>query len=257
MEAQPQTFASEQEAGAEAVFPYAPEVIWKAISDGGEALHWLAVTGSWPSEPAPGKRYWTRSTGFGYMAFEYVAVDPGKRFEARGLYTGRLFIWEVAPAAGGTRVRAMVQRGPNDTRWDADREHNSDGYAAVLMNLRCHLDGEFDMQRFPYFGVRTEVQTESGHDRHVVIKVFPWAEAAGVQVGDRLIAVNGRPVPKSPFPSSPLFALNQSYQAGEIVTLTLERDGASFEVRFTLPTWQQAAKVLDADLGPPPGFEAR
>lgn len=257
MEFQPQTFASETEAGAEAVFPYAPEVIWKAVSDGGEGLHWLAVTGSWPAEPAPGKRYWTRSTGFGYMAFEYVAVDPGKRFEARGLYTGRRFVWELALAAGGTRLRAVVRRGPNDSRWDADREHNSEGYAAVLTNLRRYLDGEFDMQRFPYFGVRTEVQTESGRDRHQVVKVFPWSKAAGVQVGDRLTAVNGRPVPESPFPSSPLFALNQRHQAGEVVTLTLERAGVKFEVQFTLPTWQQAARILDADLGSPPGFETR
>lgn len=257
MESQPETFASDTEAGAEAVFPHAPEIIWKAITGGDEARHWLAVTGSWPSEPAAGARYWTRSTGFGYMAFEYVAVDPGSRFAARGLSTGRLFTWEVTPAEGGTRLRAMVQRGPNDPRWDADREHNSEGYAAVLSNLRRYLDGRFDMQRFPYFGVRTEVQREGGTDVHVVIKVFPWAEAAGVRVGDRFIAVNGQPVPKSPFPSSPLFALNQTYRAGETVALTVQRAGTRSDIQFTLPSWRQAAALLDADLGPPPVFDAR
>lgn len=257
MESQPQTFASDMEAGAEAVFPYPLAIIWKAISDGDKAIHWLAVTGYWPPEPGPGKRYWTRSTGFGYMAFEYVAVVPGRRFEARGLYTGRLFIWEVVPADEGTRVRAVVQRGPQDDRWDADREHNSIGYAAVLTNLRRYLDGRFDMQRFPYFGVRADAQTEGGDDVYVVTTVFPWAEAAGVQVGDRLVAVNGLAVPKSPFPSSPLFALNQSHQAGERVTLTLERAGGRFEAQFTLPSWQEAAEILDADLGAPPGFDVR
>ena len=62
---EPMHFSSAEESGAEAVLSFPPEVVWKAITDGEDLVHWFAVTGGWPLAPAPGERYWIRSTSLG------------------------------------------------------------------------------------------------------------------------------------------------------------------------------------------------
>ncbi len=55
------------------------------------------------------------------------------------------------------------------------------------------------------------------------------AEEAGLQVGDRIVAVNDEPVN-----AGTLAAVVGSYSAGEIVTLSVERDGDMLEIELTL-----------------------
>lgn len=152
---EPMQFSSSEECGAEAILSFALAVVWKAIADGEALVHWFAVTGGWPPAPQPGARYWIRSTSLGYMAFEYVALDPPRRLVTRGLYTGRAFMWDLTEAREGTRLRITVRRGPDDRKWDADLEDNSAGYAALFVDLQRWLEGRYDAQRFPFFGLRT------------------------------------------------------------------------------------------------------
>src|SRR3989304_8655145 len=89
----------------------------------------------------------TRAARGRLMAFEPVAVAPPRRVVTRGLYTGRIFIWELAAVEGGTRLRITVRRGPDDRKWDADLEDNSAGDAALFVALRPHLEGRYDAPR--------------------------------------------------------------------------------------------------------------
>ena len=67
------------------------------------------------------------------------------------------------------------------------------------------------------------------------------AEAAGLESGDRLVTIAGRPITR---PDSAKLALGPLY-AGDEVALTVERDGARLELRATLaadlPPWRPAA----------------
>ena len=254
---EPMHFASSEECGAEAVLSFAPEVVWPAISDGEALVHWFAVTGGWPPAPQPGARYWIRSTSLGYMAFEYVALDPPRRLVTRGLYTGRVFTWDLTEAREGTRLRITVRRGPDDRKWDADLEDNSAGYAALFVDLQRWLEGRYDAQRFPFFGVRTVPGTAGASNAPVVTHVRPWAEAAGIRVRDQILAVDGEPVPPSPLSFAPLYPLVHRYEAGGRVTLTLKRDEEILSVSLRLLDWREAAAATGADVGPPPGFEQR
>ncbi len=252
---EPVHFASAEESGAEAVLSFAPEVVWKAITAGEELVHWFAVAGGWPPAPEPSGRYWIRSTSLGYMAFTYVAVDPPRRLVTRGLYTGRLFFWDLTEAGGATRLRITVQRGPDDRKWDADLEDNSAGYAALFDDLQHWLEGRYDAQRFPFFGVRTAPGTAGASNAPVVTHVRPWAEAAGIRVGDQILAVDGEPVPHSPLSFAPLYPLVRRYRAGDRVMLTLKREEEILSVSLRLLDWREAAGATGADVGPPPGFE--
>jgi len=252
---EPVHFSSAEESGAEAVLSFPPEVAWKAITDGEDLVHWFAVTGGWPPAPAPGERYWIRSTSLGYMAFEYVAVDPPRRVVTRGLYTGRIFIWELAAVEGGTRLRITVRRGLDDRKWDADLEDNSAGYAALFVDLRRYLEGHYDAQRFPFFGIRSRPGSSGTNNAPVVTHVRPWAEAAGIRVGDQILAVDGDPVPPSPLSFAPLYPLVHRYVAGDRVTLRLKREEKTLDASLRLLDWREAADATGADVGPPPGFE--
>jgi putative serine protease PepD len=56
------------------------------------------------------------------------------------------------------------------------------------------------------------------------------AETAGLEVGDMIVAVDGRNVT----PAMPLDEIIQQYEAGDRVTLTVERDGRERTVRVRL-----------------------
>ena len=254
---EPVHFASAEESGAEAVLPFPPDVVWNALVDGRELVRWFAVAGGWPPATQPGGRYWIRSTSLGYMAFEYVTVDPPRQLVTRGLYTGRLFIWDLTAAGEATRLRITVRRGPDDRKWDADLEDNSAGYAALFVDLHRWLEGTYDAQRFPFFGIRTVSGTASKSNAPVVTRVRPWAETAGVRVGDEILAVDGEPVPHSPLSFAPLYPLIHRYKAGDQVTLTLRRNEDVLSASLRLLDWREAAAATGADVGPPPGFEDR
>lgn|GEM_PF-3474119 len=250
-------FASAEESGAETVLPFPPDIVWNALLDGKELVHWFAVTGGWPPAAQPGGRYWIRSTSLGYMAFEYVTLDPPRRLVTRGLYTGRLFIWNLTEVGEATRLRITVRRGPDDRKWDADLEDNSAGYAALFDDLRRWLEGTYDAQHFPFFGIRTVPGTAGKSNAPVVTHVRPWAEAAGVRVGDEILAVDGEPVPLSALSFAPLYPLVRRYKAGDQVTLTLRRKEDVVSASLRLLDWREAATTISADVGPPPGFERR
>jgi len=252
---EPKEFSFETEAGAEGTLPYPPEVVWKAITNESETTHWLGVIGYWPADPAPGKRFWTRSTGLGYMAFEYLEFTPPRRLKARGLYTGRVFTWELQRVDGGTRLRVSVQPGPNDTKWETDQDHNSIGPVIDIRNLRSYLKGDYDAQRFPFFGVRTKPLSPESPNVQVVTEVYAWASAAGLRVGDKIVSVNGEEIPRSPFSFAPLYWLARKHRAGETVTLTVHRENKTLEMVLRLYSWREAAEAMGADIGPPPGFD--
>ncbi len=254
---EPVHFASAEECSAEAVLPFPTDVVWKAITDGEALVHWFAVTGGWPPAPKLSERYWIRSTSLGYMAFVYVALDPPRRLVTRGLYTGRVFTWDLTEAREGTRIRITVRRGPDDRKWDADLEDNSAGYATLFVDLQRWLEGRYDVQRFPFFGVRTVPGTAGASNAPAVTHVRPWAGTAGIRVGDRILAVDGEPVPPSPLSFAPLYSVVRRYKAGDRVTLTLKRDEEILSVSLTLLDWREAAAATGADVGPPPGFEQR
>jgi len=78
--------------------------------------------------------------------------------------------------------------------------------------------------------------TAGASNAPVVTHVRPWAEAAGIRVGDQILAVDGEPVPPSPLSFAPLYPLVPRYEAGGRVTLTLKRDEEILSVSLRLWT---------------------
>src|SRR3972149_2611718 len=81
---------------------------------------------------------------------------------------------ELGPSVGG---------GPDDRKWDAALEDTSAGYAALFVDLRRYLEGRYDAQQFPFFGIRSRPGSSGTDNAPIVTHVRPWAEAAGVRAG--------------------------------------------------------------------------
>jgi S1-C subfamily serine protease len=98
----------------------------------------------------------------------------------------------------------------------------------------------------PSIGVQVatdQLAEQFGQEGALIIRVMPSspAEKAGlrptrrdangrIQLGDVIVAVNGQPVEKA----NDLFDLIGQHQAGETVTLTVERNGQKMDVKVTL-----------------------
>src|SRR3972149_5957607 len=137
----------------------------------------------------------------------------------------------------------------------AGREEAPAGYAPLFLDPRRYLEGHYDAQRFPFFGIRSRPGSSGTNNAPVVTHVRPWAEAAGIRVGDQILAVDGDPVPPSPLSFAPLYPLVHRYVAGGRVTLRLKREEKTLDASLRLLDWREAADATGADVGPPPGFE--
>jgi S1-C subfamily serine protease len=99
-------------------------------------------------------------------------------------------------------------------------------------------------QRFPFFGIRSRPGAAGGDNAPVVTAVRPRAEAAGVRVGDQILAVDGERVPRSPLSSAPLYPLVHRYAAGDRVTLTHKREEETLDVSLRLLDRREAAAQI-------------
>lgn len=83
----------------------------------------------------------------------------------------------------------------------------------------------------PYLGVRYTMRPRGAE----IVEVIPGspAEEAGLQAGDLIREVDGRPVSAA----RPLSELLSFYRPGDQVTLTVERDGDEREIKVVLGRW--------------------
>jgi len=211
-------------------------------------LHWLGVTGEYVI--APGERFWYRTYVFGYEACETLEVDSPRRIVHRGLFTRRLRIWNLWLQTEGALVRVITHRGSWDEKWENYLKIIPGAWSFVLECLRAYLEGRFDLQEMPYFGVRTQLVKLPGAPAHTVTYAASWAKDAGVQVDDRLLAINGEPLT-----TDGLTPFRLRLHANEIVVLTLQRGVDTLQTRLRLPSWRRVAEIQGADVGPPPGWK--
>jgi len=86
-------------------------------------------------------------------------------------------------------------------------------------------------QQHPYLGVRVH-QLEEGAE---VTEVAPGsaAETAGLREGDLILAVDDEEVTRE----TPLTVLIAAHEPGDVVVLTIERDGREREIEVELGEW--------------------
>jgi len=240
---------SEYERTAHVDCPFQPDRIWQALTRDDEVLHWLGVTGEYVI--VPGKRFWfrTASASFGYEAHETLEVDPPRRIVHRGLFTKRLRIWNLWPQSEGTLVRVVTHRGPWEEKWEYYLKIAAGAWAFALECLRAYLEGRFDLQEIPYFGIGTQLVESTGAASRIVTRVDPWAHDAGVQVEDRLLAINGESLG-----TDGLTPFRLKLHANEIAMLTLQRGADILQAPLRLPSWRRVAEIQGVDVGPPPGW---
>lgn len=232
---------------AHVLCPFPPDRVWQALTREEEMLHWLGVTGEYVI--APGQRFWYRNFVLGYEAHETLEADPPRRVVHRGLFTRRLRIWTLQPQSEGTEVRVITHPGPSDERWESYLKAAAGGWAFTLECLGAYLEGRFDLQEMPYFGVRTRLVEATGDASHIVTQVTAWAQDAGVQVDDRLVAINGEPLG-----TEGLTPFRLKLRAEEVGMLTMQRGADVLQVPLRLPSWRRVVEIQGVDVGPPPGW---
>lgn len=239
-------FQSEYEWTAHVLCPFPPDRVWQALTREEEILLWLGVTGEYVI--APGQRFWYRTFALGYEAHETLEADPPRRVLHRGLFTRRPRLWILQPESEGTQVRVIIHPGPSDERWENYLKAAAGGWAFTLECLRAYLEGRFDLQEMPYFGIRTRLVEATGVS-HVVTRVAAWAQDAGVHVDDRLLAIDGEPLGAAGWTPFRL-----KCRAGEVAMVTLQRGADVFQVPLRLPSWRRVVEIQGVDAGPPPGW---
>jgi len=117
--------------------------------------------------------------------------------------------------------------------------------AEVRMRLRLYADHYFerhvlakfeDLKRPGYLGImQQDGRLDDGAGFVQVVKVMPGtgAEEAGLEAGDRIIAINGNPMPAS---NATLAVARyiQAHQAGDEIRCTVLRGEQSIEITATL-----------------------
>ena len=99
------------------------------------------------------------------------------------------------------------------------------------------------MKSSGWVGVELDTDLAQGY---AVTKVFPGspAEAAGIQAGDVLVALNGVPITRDN--EDALMKARKDWKPGQNVTYTIKRNGSERQVPLTLATWpaDALAKVV-------------
>ncbi len=243
-------FQSEYESTAHVLCPFPPDMVWQALTREEEILDWLGLTGEYVI--APGQRFWYRNYVLRYEAHETLEADPPRRVVHRGLFTRRLRIWYLHPQTEGTLVRVITHPGPSDEKWESWLKAAAGGWAFTLECLRAYLEGRFDLQEMPYFGISTRLVEATGDASHIVTRVEAWAQDAGDQVEDRLLAINGEPLATEGLGiHSPL---RLKLRAEEVAMLTVRRGADVLQVPLGLPSWRRVVEIQGVDMGPPPGW---
>jgi S1-C subfamily serine protease len=96
-------------------------------------------------------------------------------------------------------------------------------------------EGEWPRER-PYLGVRVR-QLEEGAEVLAVVPESP-ADGAGLREGDLILAVDDEAVSRE----TPLVGLIAAHGPGELVVLTVERDGREREIEVALSEWPAPAE---------------
>jgi hypothetical protein len=95
-----------------------------------------------------------------------------------------------------------------------------------------------------------------GDDANEIVGVTPGsgAEKAGIEAGDRLLAIDGEPVDAGD--SRALRSAMDGFEAGDTVPVEIERDGerTTFEVELSSPA--EALRVISHDIKGPPAPDA-
>ena len=92
----------------ERVFPYPPEKLWRALTEGSLVAQWLMKN---DFEPVVGRKFQFRSDPVpnwdGVIDSEVLIVDPLKRLSYRWSSLGldSVVLFTLTPAEGGTHVR--------------------------------------------------------------------------------------------------------------------------------------------------------
>ncbi len=240
-------FQSEYEFTAHVLCPFPPDRVWQALTREAEMLHWLGVTGE--CVIASGQRFWYRNYILGYEAHETLEADPPRRIVHRGLFTRRLRIWYLLPQIEGTQVRSILHPGPSDDKWEYYLKAAAGGWAFILECLRAYLEGRFDLQAMPHFGIRTRLVEATGDVSHIVTRVAAWAQEAGVQVDDLLLAINDERLT-----TEGLNPFRLKLRAEDVATLTVQRGPGVLQVPLRLPSWRRVVEIQSVDVGPPPGW---
>ncbi len=108
------------------------------------------------------------------------------------------------------------------------------------------------MQEIPYFGIRTKRVEAAEGTAQIVTQAAAWAEDAGVQIDDRLLAINNEPLTTEGLGiHSPL---RLKLRAGQIAMLTVQRGADVLQVPLRLPSWRRVVEIQGVDVGPPPGW---
>lgn len=219
----------------------APVVVWRAFTDEAQFLRWYALEGSW--QVNRGGRFWVRNgpTEEEVAQGEFLEVEPPRRLVWRGGDNPDSLVTTVTiePEGHGTRV-VVVQSGFGvGPDWDALFEGFSAGWSFILENLRRFLAEGYDYQRHPYFGV----DAAPGDGGLLVRAVrYPWAAHAGLNPGDLIIAVGGRPTAGG----VSLWDLARHHAAGEPVEVRVRRAGAEFVTQLVPGSWRDAVAALKA-----------
>jgi C-terminal processing protease CtpA/Prc len=90
------------------------------------------------------------------------------------------------------------------------------------------------MKNSGWVGVELETENAEGYEVKQVVPGSP-AEAAGIQAGDILVALNG--VRISDDNEEALTKARKEWKPGQTVTYTIKRNGSERQVTLTLGTW--------------------
>lgn len=90
------------------------------------------------------------------------------------------------------------------------------------------------MKSSGWVGVELETENPDGYEVTKVIPSSP-AEAAGLEAGDVLVALNGVALKKENDES--LMKARKEWKPGQVVTYTIKRNGGERQVSVTLGTW--------------------
>ena len=91
-----------------------------------------------------------------------------------------------------------------------------------------------NMKNSGWVGVEFETDNPDGYEVSRVIPGSP-AEAAGIQAGDVLVALNGVAIKKEN--DEALSKARKEWKPGQVVAYTVKRDGSERQVSVTLGSW--------------------